>query len=131
MVFSVIGKADHTNSQIIMIVIIVSIMIMSFYGRRRERDLLERWYHALPGMIVITGRRRVGKTSRIRGFIKDEPSLYFFVDKNKSIEVLIHDLSRQVQAALRISSYVQLTTPEDLFDFILYIRKALLLYLTN
>jgi len=97
---------------------ITNIIIMSFYGRRKELDLLGKLCHNLPGMIVVTGRRRVGKTSLIKEFIKDKKSLYFFVDNNKSVEILMHDFEDQIRDSLEIPAFVKIDTPEDLLEFL-------------
>ena len=91
---------------------------MTFYGRERELKLLQKIYDKLPGMVVINGRRRVGKTSLIREFIKDKKSLYFFVDNNKTIDILIQDFHSQITATLDLPAYVKITTPEELLDFL-------------
>ena len=91
---------------------------MSFYGREKEIEFLEKLYAKLPGMVVINGRRRVGKTSIIREFIKDKRSLYFFVDNNKTIDILIQDFNRQIKNTLDLPAYVKVDTPEDFLDFL-------------
>ena len=51
---------------------------MRFIDRIREMDTLEREYRRdEASMVIIYGRRRVGKTELIRYFIKDKPALYF------------------------------------------------------
>ena len=106
---------------------IIPIIIMAFYGRKRELHLLQKLYENLPGMVVITGRRRVGKTSLIREFIKDKKSLYFFVDNNKTIDILIQDFYSQNTDTLDLPSYVKITTPEDLLDFLFSYHEDLVI----
>ena len=55
---------------------------MKFYGREQEiaflketRDTAER----VARFTVVTGRRRIGKTTLIKETYKDEPFVYFFV----------------------------------------------------
>ncbi len=51
---------------------------MRFVDRTKELDTLEREYkRAEVSLVVIYGRRRVGKTELIRHFIQDKPALYF------------------------------------------------------
>ncbi len=76
-------------------------------------------------MVVINGRRRVGKTSLIREFIKDKKSLYFFVDNNKTIDILIQDFYYQITDTLDLPAYVKITTPEKLLDFLFSCREDL------
>lgn len=51
---------------------------MRFIDRVNEMATLEKEYkHGPASMVVIFGRRRVGKTELIRHFIQDKPALYF------------------------------------------------------
>ena len=51
---------------------------MRFVDRVNEIATLEKEYKRdNASMVVIFGRRRVGKTELIRHFIQDKPSLYF------------------------------------------------------
>ena len=43
---------------------------MKFYNREPELDLLENLNKTKPSFIVLTGKRRVGKTELIKRFIK-------------------------------------------------------------
>ncbi|MBR4202070.1 MAG: ATP-binding protein, partial [Candidatus Methanomethylophilaceae archaeon] len=51
---------------------------MEFVGRDRELSILKDEYTAKRSFILMTGRRRVGKTRLIKEFIKDRDSMYFF-----------------------------------------------------
>ena len=50
---------------------------MKFIGRQRELDSLENEYRKDGGFAVIYGRRRVGKTTLIKEFIKGKTAFYF------------------------------------------------------
>ncbi len=51
---------------------------MRFVDRAKELDTLEREYkREEASLVIIYGRRRVGKTELIRHFIQDKPALYF------------------------------------------------------
>lgn len=50
---------------------------MNFIGRKQELQVLEREYKRESGFVVVYGRRRVGKTTLIKEFIKDKKALYF------------------------------------------------------
>ena len=69
-----------------------------FVGRERELAELERLY-AKGGfqMVVLYGRRRVGKTTLALEFAKDKP-LLFFTAKLQSDPLNLAELSRQVNA---------------------------------
>lgn len=49
-----------------------------FVGRKHELDILEKEYQRRgASFVIIYGRRRIGKTSLIKEFIKNKPALYF------------------------------------------------------
>lgn len=51
---------------------------MEFIGRKRElQELEERYQSGRFEMGVIYGARRIGKTSLLKKFSEDKPSLYF------------------------------------------------------
>ena len=50
---------------------------MKFIGRRKELEALEQEYQRDGGFVVLYGRRRVGKTTLIKEFIKDKTAFYF------------------------------------------------------
>lgn len=53
-----------------------------FWDRQQELRMLEREYQEPGGrMVVIYGRRRVGKTTLIKEFIRDKPAMYFLADE--------------------------------------------------
>ena len=53
----------------------------SFIGRRSELAVLEKQYERKNGFVVLYGRRRVGKTTLIKEFIKGKPALYFLASR--------------------------------------------------
>ena len=56
-----------------------------FVDRERELDALNRQYAADgASFVVIYGRRRVGKTTLIRAFIKDKKALYFLAREERN-----------------------------------------------
>lgn len=57
---------------------------MNFIGRKDELAALEREYKRESGFVVIYGRRRVGKTTLIKQFIKDKNALYFLTSQESS-----------------------------------------------
>ena len=50
---------------------------MDFLGREKELAVLEREYGRSSSFVVVYGRRRVGKTTLIKEFIKGKNPLYF------------------------------------------------------
>lgn len=51
--------------------------MQQFIGRSSELSVLSREYQKDTSFVVLYGRRRVGKTTLIREFIKDKKALYF------------------------------------------------------
>lgn len=91
---------------------------MKFYNREKELGLMEHLNSKKPGFLVVTGRRRVGKTELIKEFIRQRKALYYFVDSNKSIEVLMREFGQYTAETLKLPSYVRIDTPESLIDFL-------------
>ncbi len=54
---------------------------MRFLGREQELSALEREYKRDGGFVVVYGRRRVGKTTLIKEFIKGKNALYFLANE--------------------------------------------------
>lgn len=54
---------------------------MKFIGREKELNALEREYQRHSGFIVVYGRRRVGKTTLIKQFIRGKDALYFLASE--------------------------------------------------
>jgi len=99
-------------------IIIISIIIMKFYGREQELRLMEHLYARAPSFLVVTGRRRVGKTELIKEFCRGKPALYFYVDANKSIEALMEEFGRLMAEALNLPGYIRTDTPETFLEFL-------------
>ncbi|MCK4339829.1 MAG: ATP-binding protein [Candidatus Cloacimonetes bacterium] len=60
---------------------------MKFINRERELKALERfWQESQSPLIVIYGKRRIGKTELIKHFIKQKPYIYFLAQKIKEHE---------------------------------------------
>ena len=81
----------------------------SFIGRRSELAVLEKQYERKSGFVVLYGRRRVGKTTLIKEFIKGEPALYFLASREAealNIRRFAGDMAEFVgQPALKEGSY--------------------------
>lgn len=97
---------------------------MKFYDRDAE-TVAFRKYEALSAtsaqMIVITGRRRIGKTTLIKRSFTKIPFLYFFVGK-KSESLLCQELSEIVREVLG-EDIGDFTSFRRLFEVIMSISK--------
>jgi len=97
---------------------------MKFYDREAEMAALKR-YEALSSenaqMIVMTGRRRIGKTTLIKHSFTSIPFLYFFVGK-KSEHLLCQELVEIVRDVLN-EDIGDFTSFRRLFEAIMSISK--------
>lgn len=91
---------------------------MRFYGRERELQLMEHLYARSPSFLVVTGRRRIGKTELIKEFCRGKPALYLYVDANKSIAALMEEFGRLAAEVLNLPGYIRTDTPETFLEFL-------------
>lgn len=89
-----------------------------FIGRQKELDSLTQLYEKGGfHMTVVTGRRRVGKSTLLAEFIKEKKAVYYTASKvgaDRNLELL----TEQVISALEPSiSGARFSTCEALFDF--------------
>lgn len=55
---------------------------MAFINRERELDALEKfWQQNQAQLIVIYGKRRIGKTELVKQFIREKPHIYFLAQR--------------------------------------------------
>ena len=68
---------------------------MQFVDRKQEIALLEREYVSEgASLVVVYGRRRVGKTALLTRFIKEKPAIYFLATEESEL------MNRQVFQSL-------------------------------
>lgn len=69
---------------------------MKFYNRKKELKALENWWNEKKSnLIIIYGKRRVGKTALCLEFIKDKPSVYFLSER-LDVKMQLKKLSCQI-----------------------------------
>lgn len=76
---------------------------MKFIGRVEELSKLETEYKRDSGFVVIYGRRRVGKTTLIKQFLKEKNSFYFLATEeleSQSMKRLAGVIARTTQNSL-------------------------------
>jgi uncharacterized protein len=100
---------------------------MEFYDREEELALIEKLERNRPGIVVIVGRRRIGKTELIKVFTKGKRFLYFFVDHNKSISLLVQEFRKEMGPALNVPDYVRFETNEEFLDYLLSLEEDLVI----
>ena len=76
---------------------------MKFIGRKNELETLNREYKKQSSFVVVYGRRRVGKTTLIKEFIKDKLSFYFLATEeleNQSMKRFSSTIARTTKNSL-------------------------------
>lgn len=94
---------------------------MKFYDREEQletlRQMRELSYGGYSRLTVVTGRRRIGKTTLINEAFKDEPYVYLFVGK-KAEAVLCKEFCEEFQA--KTGTFVPpMNIFRDVFRFIM------------
>ena len=94
---------------------------MKFYGREKELKLIEQFYNTVKNkgsrILVITGRRRIGKTRLVMESVKNKNYLYFFA-KKKRINEIILEWSSEIKDKYGEVFYGNFTSFEDLLKFL-------------
>ena len=96
-----------------------------FHDRERELKKLEEVYHTKGSkLVVVYGRRRVGKTALVREFSKNKLSLYFFVSE-KDEKLLIEEYTKEIEEKLHLPRYIKpkFGDFEELMNFLLELSK--------
>ena len=94
---------------------------MNFIGRQQELELLEREYQKQGSFVVIYGRRRIGKTTLIREFIKNKRAFYFLA--TEEIEAQGKKRLADVVARTTGNSMLQRVSFSDWLDLFRLIAK--------
>jgi len=97
---------------------------MKFYGREKELTLIEHFFNTVRAkgsrILVITGRRRIGKTRLVIESVKNKNYFYFFT-KKKKINEIIAEWSSEIKSKYGDVFYGNFDSLEDflkfLFDF--------------
>ncbi len=90
-----------------------------FFGRKEELKLLnEKYLSCKKEFGVIYGRRRIGKTTLIREFLKDKPNI-FFQAKKDSIYGNLRSFSYEINKVLNLPLYFVFNSFSEAFDSII------------
>lgn len=98
---------------------------MKFYNREKELSELGKLYEQTNDaarMIVVTGRRRAGKTMLALEFARDHRSIYLFVSK-KSEALLCAEYLDEIRKTFGIPVYGEIRSFRDVFAFLLDLAK--------
>lgn len=93
-------------------------MIQLFVNREQELKFLEEHYKTkTPELIIIYGRRRVGKTEITLQFSKNKPHIYFLADQRPEKDQ-INELKKQMSSYLQKESFEKLNIQDwiELFE---------------
>jgi len=83
-------------------------MLQLFFDRAQELQFLEKHYETQTAeLIVIYGRRRVGKTELTLKFSRDKPHIYFLADRRPEPQ-LLQELKREMSRYLQDESFAKL-----------------------
>ena len=94
-----------------------------FYGRKKEINLIKSVIEENNNAILIYGKRRVGKTTLIKEYIKEYNSIYFecledIIEKN--IESFKETMTKQ---GVIVPSYISFNDFIDIFSFLNSLNK--------
>lgn len=99
---------------------------MKFFDREKEIDLLNRIQaesFESAQLTVLTGRRRVGKTSLVLKANEGRPLLYFFVGR-KTEKDLCEEYSKEIEDKLGIPVLGNTSRFYEVFEFVLKIATS-------
>lgn len=89
---------------------------IKFINRKRELRFLDNMYSKTGGLVVIYGRRRVGKTELIKQFITGKKHLYYLADK-RGTQINAKNMTR-LGAEVFDELPVEVSNFDDVFKFI-------------
>ena len=98
---------------------------MKFYNREIELKILEDSFDEIDKtsrMVVITGRRRIGKTLLSLEFSLKKPHLYLFVAK-KDERLLCQEFVKQIKELFDTPVFGEITSFKDIFRLLLEIAN--------
>jgi uncharacterized protein len=99
--------------------------MVRFFNREREISILNDLYGSpTSSLVVLYGRRRVGKTEIAGEFISNKKSIYLFVE-TKSEELLLRDLEDSMERVLGIRP--RLDSWDDFFLLVFKSQEKLVL----
>ena len=100
---------------------------MKFYNREKEVAELKRVQELAftqnSRMIVVTGRRRIGKTSLIKEALKGTPTVYLFIGR-KAESILVTDFVKIVRETLSIFVPEGIPTFTNLMQYLFELGKT-------
>jgi len=86
---------------------------MKFYNREKELEELEsarKISESHKALMVLTGRRRAGKTELIHQFFSGSKGIYLFVNPKKTSTELLAEFSSVIASGLSLPEYIKTDT---------------------
>ncbi len=100
---------------------------MKFYNRKKELEELQRLNNARPSFLVITGKRRVGKTELMIEYLKKHKGIYFFVDHQKNEALLLQEFVEELKRMNLIPEYIKMVqSMEDFLSLLFSIQEEII-----
>lgn len=98
---------------------------MRFYDREQELMIIEEIHnesHKSSKMLVITGRRRIGKTRLIQTALQDKKYLYFFISR-KSEALLCEEFVQMAVSEIGLTVIGKISRLSELFTLLFAFAK--------
>ncbi len=94
---------------------------MKFFDREYELKEAKELEKLGSRMLVIYGRRRIGKTALIKELFKNSnaKNLYLFVPKNAKINIVMEEFEEEARKALNLKAYEKIGSFKELLDILL------------
>lgn len=90
---------------------------MSFINRADELQALQKWYNEKqPHLIILYGKRRVGKTELIKQFIKQKKGIYYLASR-KSHQSQIQEITEMITREIGDTFPPHIENWEELFRY--------------
>lgn len=102
------------------------IMSQQFVDRERELSFLEEKYREPgPQLIIVYGRRRIGKTELLLRFARDKPHIYYLCEKTR-VDANLRKMAAKMAAYLGAESFAKIMFAdwEELFAEFLRWKKG-------
>ncbi|MGC8479035.1 MAG: ATP-binding protein [Candidatus Micrarchaeia archaeon] len=98
---------------------------MEFFDREEELLEVKQLEKTGSRMLVIYGKRRVGKTAIIKEFFRTSKAkkLYFFVPRNEKINNIVREYANLVKTELNLKEYEKIENMSDLVKILLEYSK--------
>ena len=95
--------------------------MLKFYNREKEIALLEKiQQNSLESaqMIMVVGRRRIGKTALLSTTFQGKEALYFFVEKKNEV-LLCEEFAEEIRTKLGVTLFGEMKKMKDIFGYLM------------